>query len=246
MSKVRNFTVIDSIHGPFVVNRHCFYQAEYLIKTGATHIEDELANIFYLIDKLPEGAVIIDGGVNIGFFSIPVAQRVAARGGRVIGFEPQKLIYYAAAGSVALNDIDNCYLYNMGLSDKSGAASVPSVDYAMEADYGMVEITDMGGDTPKNFLDDKTVRTIAIDELDLPRIDFIKLDVEGHEVRAIRGGLASIAKFRPILWVEYFLIGQEVIKACFAEVPGYVFRTMDAQNMLCAPAKRLEEMGITL
>ncbi len=38
--------VIDSIHGPFVVNHHCFYQAEYLIKTGATHIEDELANIF--------------------------------------------------------------------------------------------------------------------------------------------------------------------------------------------------------
>ena len=182
--------------------------------------------------------------MNIGFFSIPVVQRVASRGGRVIGFEPQKLIYYAAAGSVALNDIDNCFLYNMGLSDRSGSASAPRVDYAVEADYGMVQITDQGAETPQDFLDDKTVRIFAIDALDLPCIDFIKLDIEGPEVQAIRSGMASIAKFRPLFWVEYFLIGQGATKVCFAYIPGYRFRIMYAQNMLCAPAERLADMGI--
>ena len=38
---VRNFVVIDSIHGPFVINRHCALQAEALIKTGRPHIQGE-------------------------------------------------------------------------------------------------------------------------------------------------------------------------------------------------------------
>ena len=59
-------------------------------------------------------------------------------------------------------------------------------------------------------------------------------------------GLASIAKFRPLLWVEYFLIGEAVIQACFDGVEDYVFLKMDPQNMLCAPAERLAEIGITL
>jgi hypothetical protein len=39
---INNFVVIDSIYGKFIVNRYCDYQAEALIKTGATHIEPEL------------------------------------------------------------------------------------------------------------------------------------------------------------------------------------------------------------
>ena len=64
-------------------------QAEALAKTGKTHIEAELAKIFVLVDKLPGDAVVVDGGANIGFFSIPVAQRIKSRGGRLISFEPQ-------------------------------------------------------------------------------------------------------------------------------------------------------------
>ena len=38
---VNNFTVIESRYGKFIVNRHCAHQAEYLIKTGRPHIQDE-------------------------------------------------------------------------------------------------------------------------------------------------------------------------------------------------------------
>jgi hypothetical protein len=41
--KVNNFAVLESVYGRFVVNRHCAYQAETLIKTGYPHIEPELA-----------------------------------------------------------------------------------------------------------------------------------------------------------------------------------------------------------
>jgi hypothetical protein len=45
LDKVNNFTVIESVYGRFVVNRHCQFHAEYLIKTGRPHIQSELNKI---------------------------------------------------------------------------------------------------------------------------------------------------------------------------------------------------------
>ena len=61
---VRNFVVIDSIHGPFVINRHCALQAEALIKTGRPHIQGETDTILHVIDQLPDDAIAVDGGAN--------------------------------------------------------------------------------------------------------------------------------------------------------------------------------------
>ena len=63
--KVDNFVVLDSVYGKFIVARTCMFQAEALVKTGRTHIESELSNIFAIVDTLPNDAVVIDGGANI-------------------------------------------------------------------------------------------------------------------------------------------------------------------------------------
>lgn len=245
-ARLSNFVVIESVYGKFIVNRYCHFQAEALIKTGRTHIENELTTIFQLMDRLPEGAIVVDGGTNIGFFSIPVAQRYKHRSMRIIGFEPQRPIYYAIAGALALNDLSNCFVYNLGLSDHSGKAMLPIVNYAKNFDFGTVSIQDTSETPPNNYLDDTTVAITTIDALQLPRLDFIKLDVEGHECQALRGGMQTIRTFRPLVWAEYFLIGREKIEACFAELEGYAFYVMDRQNMLCAPAEKLAAMGITI
>ena len=46
------------------------------------------------------------------------------------------------------------------------------------------------------------VQAIAIDTLKLPRIDFIKIDVEGMELDALAGATESIAQHRPVVLVE--------------------------------------------
>ena len=43
-----------------------------------------------------------------------------------------------------------------------------------------------------------------IDEYHIPRIDFIKMDIEGAEPAALKGGLASIKKFRPSLAISIY------------------------------------------
>jgi FkbM family methyltransferase len=231
---IPNFVVLDSIHGRFIVNRHCAFQAEALVKTGATHIEGELNNIFVLVDTLPTGAVIIDGGANAGFFTIPVANRIRGRGQRIISFEPQLALFRALSGSLALNDIDFCDLQQAGLGAVLGTAIVPDIDYGTPQDFGTVQISATGTGTP--------VEVKTIDSLELERLDFVKLDVEGYECAALAGGLKTIQQHRPYIWVEFFISGKEPIKASLAGVPDYAFFQVDYQNMLCIPRERLPEI----
>jgi FkbM family methyltransferase len=244
--QLNNFLVIDSVYGSFIVNRHSVFQAETLVKTGRTHIEKELETIFTILDRLPAGAIIIDGGSNIGFFSIPVSQRLKDRSSTVIAFEPQRFIYYAIAGAVALNDLHNCFVHNLGLGEVDGEADLPDIDYSQAFDFGTISLKKRTqSDATNRYIDDSVIRTVTIDSLKLPRLDFIKLDVEGFECNAIRGGLGSIARFRPFLWVEYFIVGQEAIKQALSGVLDYEYVLMDGQNMLCAPKEKMAAMGIT-
>lgn len=234
---IPNFVVLDSIHGRFIVNRHCAFQAEALIKTGQTHIENELHNIFAIIDTLPAGSVIIDGGANAGFFTIPVANRIKDRNQKIISFEPQQVLYRALCGSLALNDINFCDIRLAGLGDVPGVAMVPVIDYGKPQDFGTVQISDQGDGTP--------VEIVTIDSLELNRLEFIKLDVEGYECAALTGGLSTIQQFRPYIWVEYFISGIDSIKSALSSVPDYAFYKVDYQNMLCVPREKLVKLKFT-
>jgi FkbM family methyltransferase len=49
---------------------------------------------------------------------------------------------------------------------------------------------------------DSTVDVVTIDSLSLPALDFLALDIEGAELLALKGGAATIEKFRPVVLVE--------------------------------------------
>ena len=119
MSTLGNFMVMDSAYGKFILPRNCTpghptpNPASVMLMTGKTHIEQELNNIFAIINTLPENAIIVDGGANMGFFTIPVAQLVKAKNSKVVSFEPQKQLFYALGGTIALNELPNVFLYNL-------------------------------------------------------------------------------------------------------------------------------------
>ena len=89
-----------------------------------------------MIDQLPDDAIAVDGGANAGTVCVPIAHRLRARGGRVYAFEPQRTLFHALGGTVALNQLDNVHLLNMGTASANGTMKVPDVDYGQEADFG--------------------------------------------------------------------------------------------------------------
>ena len=241
--KVDDFLVLDSVYGRFIVARTCMFQAEALVKTGRTHIESELANIFAIVDTLPADAVIVDGGANIGFFTVPVAHRTQGRGTRIVSFEPQRQLFHALGGSLALNGYDHVYLHNCGLGAEPGIAQLPAVNYSEAQDFGTVALSEETTVDEDGWMNNRVVDITSIDSMELPRLDFFKLDVEGYEVPALTGAIETISKHRPWIWVEYFITGADPIKQALTKLDDYVFYLVDYQNMLCAPKERL--VGIT-
>ena len=240
-----NFVVLDSVYGKFIVARHCAFQAEALVKTGRTHIESELANIFAIVNTLPADAVIVDGGANAGFFTIPVAHTTQGRGIRIISFEPQRQLFQALGGSLALNGYDHVYLHNVGLAAEPGIAQLPAVDYSTVQDFGTVQLSDLTTVAEDGWMANRVVDVVSIDAMDLPRLDFFKLDVEGYEVPALVGALATVQQHRPWIWVEYFITGVEPIKQALASLDNYAYFIVDYQNMLCAPREKLAQLTTT-
>jgi FkbM family methyltransferase len=239
---VDNFVVLESVYGKFIVPRTCLFQAEALVKTGRTHIEDELRNIFAIINTLPDDAVVVDGGCNAGFFTIPVAHMTQHRNIRIISFEPQRQLFQAVGGSLALNGYRNVYLHNVGLGESPGTAELPAIDYGVVQDFGTVSLSDKYTVVEHEWTSDRVVDITSIDAMELPRLDFFKLDVEGYEVPALTGAIETLKKHRPWIWVEYFITGADVIKQTLDSLDDYAFYIVDYQNMLCAPREKLVQI----
>lgn len=248
MKKYRNFVIIDSVYGDFLLNRHCDYQSEALLKTGHTHIESELKNIFTIIDKLEPNCIIVDGGANAGFFTVPVAQRVKHKNGLLISFEPQKEIFNGLAGTIALNELDNVRINRIGLGNINGIASLPSIDYSKNQDFGVVSINQLEKETNLYdiVVDHDNVQTLKLDDINLERLDFFKLDVEGFEIAALQGATRTIRKCRPYIWVEYWKVGFEALKKELSYLSDYESLVVDGLNSLFAPKEKLERHAITL
>jgi FkbM family methyltransferase len=240
LTVINNFTIVESIYGRFIVNRHNPLQAEALIKTGAPHIDIEVKTILMIISRLSEGCVIIDAGANIGLISIPIARAIREKRGIVHSFEPQRMLFYALCGSAALNDLDNLFIHHNALGAHKGTLKIPRIDYGKTQYFGMVSLA------RQNEIEEyEKVSTTVIDDMKLPRLDFLKVDVEGMELDVLRGSRQTIDAYRPWCWIEYIQVDKKAIKDQFDGLE-YRFYLMDPLNMLCAPNARVAEQNINI
>jgi FkbM family methyltransferase len=140
------------------------------------------------------GDAVIDAGANIGAHTIWLAKQVGNEG-RVIAFEPQRLVFQTLCANVALNSLENVDCYLAALGETDGAILVPELDPRQRSNFGGLGLENMnqGMEVPCLTLD----RFIAI-----PKLKLIKIDVEGMEAEVIKGGLQLIEKFKPFLYLE--------------------------------------------
>ncbi|HWE45781.1 MAG TPA: FkbM family methyltransferase [Caulobacteraceae bacterium] len=237
---MRNFLVLESNFGPFIINRHDRLQGPALLLSGRPHIQGELDKILGLVARLPPEAIVVDAGANAGLVSVPIAQLLAPKAGRVLAFEVQRMMYYALCGTVALNGLENLFVYHLGLGDSLREAAIAPPDYGVLQDFGTFSLLEQGGANPS-----EQVSIVTIDSLELPRLDFLKIDVEGMDIEVLRGGANTIRTHRPWCWVEYWKVGAPQVKGAF-NAEGYEFFVMDDLNLLCAPRERIAEVGINI
>lgn len=243
-----DFKIYDSDYGQFIVNQYCKFQGEALENTRKTHIESELENMYQIVDSLPDNAVILDGGANIGFVSIPLARRKP--NAKIIAFEAQKRLFYALAGTISINNLYNVFVYNQALGNEHKVVTMGDINYSQVEDFGSMSVrADVTGERV-GYLSNADVEMITIDSMGLEQLDFMKLDIEGYEPQALQGGLDTIARCRPWIWAEYYncvdTYNQDAIKQVLSAVPDYSFHFIagDGQNMICAPKEKLAQITL--
>ena len=115
--------------------------------------------------------IVVDVGANIGYYTLLLAQLKA----QVYSFEPEPHNFELLKKNVELNHFSNVTFYNKAVSNINGKAKL------VLADYG----------TGQHKLGDSKFGTKTIDievtTLNLDKIDFAKIDVEGAELLALKG-----------------------------------------------------------
>ena len=75
----------------------------------------------------------------------------------------------------------------------------------MYSEKQKVESEDIG----QKLTETTQVDQVCIDALNLDRLDFIKIDVEGMEFQVLEGGMKTIANYSPIMWIELLKIDKD-------------------------------------
>jgi FkbM family methyltransferase len=152
---------------------------------------------------LSEGSVLLDVGSNVGFYTLFAARQVGPSG-RVVAFEPDPQTFESLKRSIARNGFTWADCRNLALSDRDG--ELPFFYCGDGSAHSLV------AETPERagrYAGQEMVRVTTLDgllgsgELALPRVDLVKMDVEGEEPRTIRGMLGALeqAGFPPV-WAE--------------------------------------------
>jgi len=139
------------------------------------------------------GWTLLELGANIGAHTVCLAKLVGPRG-RVIAFEPQRVVFQTLCANVALNDFQNVECHQQAVGGKSGSVIMPRMDYTKEFNFAGISV----GMTSEGEL----VSLTTVDELELKACHFIKVDIEGMEEQALQGASETIRRFKPFLYLE--------------------------------------------
>lgn len=238
------FGIIDTEHGQMIVNKF-----DYNVLPNGTRIGVSSNLLQYGVFDAPEmnlmidilkylkttrgpNILMLDGGANIGAHSL-VAGRLMQDWGNVLAFEAQEQLFYCLAGNVVINNLFNVKVKWKALAQTTGTIDIPVPDYCCPGSFGSLEMQQKA--TSENIgqtiTESQKVDAITIDSLNLNRLDFLKLDIEGMEEQALFGATHTINKYKPVILLEHFKSNVESLHKIL-ESFGYTHNAIDHANTL--------------
>lgn len=145
--------------------------------------------------------VIYDIGAFEGLMTLFFSRRAR----QVITYEPNPASYARVEENLRLNNIQNVTLRQLAVGEHAAASTLtvdPLMPGAASADSNISELIRNSGGAV-NTIDIQIVRLDDdIRDNDLPDPDFVKIDVEGFELSALRGMQQTIARSQPRVYME--------------------------------------------
>ena len=147
---------------------------------------------------------VIEAGANIGAHTFEIAKMLDEEKGIIYSFEPTEYAFSKLRKNFKLNGFKNIVLEQIALSDVNEekqilrASSPETMPFKASWDLKTGHARSISLDRIKFEKLDSYILRNGIDKLDL-----IKIDVDGYELKVLRGGIDTIEKHKPIMIVEF-------------------------------------------
>jgi FkbM family methyltransferase len=153
---------------------------------------------------LPKGGVAIDVGAHGGQFTRLLSSMVGPTG-TVVAVEPSGYARSILAPALFLRGVRNAIVVACALGDRCGVQVLRTPLKRLGAmGWGLANLS--AADQQQRATISEPVPVLTLDDLvgamALARIDFIKVDIEGHEAAFVAGSRATLARHRPALLLE--------------------------------------------
>jgi FkbM family methyltransferase len=164
------------------------------------------------------GSAVFDIGANVGYYTL-LASVLAGESGHVYAFEPVPRNLRYLRRHIALNQLSNVTVMDSAVSDVTGRSR-----FSVSGSSAIGSLSEQG---------EIEVATLALDDLDAAQgvraKSHLKIDVEGAELKVLRGAEAFLKTWRPSILLATH--GPDVHMACcrFLLGIGYDIGSVDGQ-----------------
>jgi FkbM family methyltransferase len=193
--------LIDGEYGRFMTLRSDIGVAESLANEGVWARKD----IDLFKTHVPEGGYVLDVGANFGHHSIVFSKLVGPMG-KVIAFEPQKMMFCLLSANLAINNAMNVDPYRLGVGERSEILQMYPIDYGSDNNFGALGV-DAKRASVGNSSGGEEIPVVSLDSFisglgAFERFDFIKIDVQSFELFVLKGATMLLSRFRPTVFIE--------------------------------------------
>lgn len=161
------------------------------IKNG---FEPEMVKMFGVL--LGNSEVVFDIGANIGCTAVLFGEL----SNKVYAFEPSPTTFALLEKNIISSGLQNISLHNIGLGERPGESTLTFSPSNRSGGFVSDQTQASAGHTVENIV----IRQLdeVVQSLNLERLDFIKIDVEGFEGHVLRGAFQTISVYRPVVVLE--------------------------------------------
>jgi len=175
-------------------------------------------NIMRLLKKMiTPGSICIDVGANVGVISLCLGH--LASKGKVFAFEASEHNFTYLVRNIIQNNCSTVLPLNYGILNDSCTVNFSYVEEVAGCSF----ISNTGVTAGIS----EQIRCISLDtwieSAGIQQLDFIKMDVEGAEIKALNGGMKTLEKFKPDMIIEFNPVP---MKRFFGEDPVHLFNLL--------------------
>jgi FkbM family methyltransferase len=194
-----------------------FYPHEWIAKIASSFqalyrkgmVGVDYQDVYFLNRIIDEGFYCIDIGAHLGYYTMELS-RLVKNSGRVYAVEPISKFHNALNHLLQKKKIQNVTLYQRAMGGGSDFVEmgIPKINKMKKFAYARI----MNPEDQLEYSESESIRNESGDSLfhSIPRLDFIKCDVEGREIPVFVSMILTISQFKPIILCELADKGERI------------------------------------